>query len=194
MILIQDNILPHETLLAIRNSALQAGFGTWSPPTHRFGKGYYEGMGYKGNMAHLHAAISKTMGIPIYPNASFFRASYGDNLERLIHSDRNDGHFTAIIYLSEHDHEEHGTAFWRHRKTNLREMPAIETMEQDGSTTVWAEDMLDESKWEQVDTVRGLFGRLLIFSAPLFHGRFPARGFGDSPETARMAFVCHFVG
>src|SRR5882724_4912025 len=102
MIIIQDDILPNEQLHAIRQSALQAGFGTWSPPSHRFGKGYYEGMGYKGTMASLHAAIASVLRASIHPNSSFFRVNYGEGLERLIHSDRNDGDATAIIYLSEH--------------------------------------------------------------------------------------------
>ncbi len=193
MIVIQDDILPREQLLAIRASALQAGFGSWSPPTHRFGKGSYEGMGFKGDMAALHATISRVLAVPIYPNSSFFRASFGDNLERLIHSDRNAGQYTAIAYLSEHDHESHGTAFYMHKATNKREMPTLEELEEAGTTEQWNKDMLDETKWEQMDVVRGLFGRLLIFSAPLFHGRFPTRGFGDSPETGRMAWVCHFI-
>ncbi len=193
MIIIQDDILPRERLLQIRQSALQGGFGTWSPPTHRFGKGYYEGMGFKGDMASLHASISSALGRPIYPNASFFRASFGDKLERLIHSDRNSGDYTAIVYLSEHDHENHGTSFFLHRASNKREMPTLQELEEAGTTEEWNKDMLDESKWEQLDVVRGLFGRLLIFSAPMFHGRFPAHGFGDSPETGRMAWVCHFM-
>lgn len=188
MIIIQDNILPRDLLIGIRQSALESGFGTWSPPSHTFGSGVYRNMNWKGHNAALHIAVSKTLNQPIYPNQSFFRVLDENEEPRLIHSDRNDGSLTAIIYLSEHDHVRHGTGFYSHRETGLREMPPPAEMD----TVKWDSEMQDINKWEEIDFVRGLFGRLLVFSAPLFHGRFPEQGFGTTPEDSRMIWVCHF--
>lgn len=73
----------------------------------------------------------------------------------------------------------------------MTEMPSVQEMEEAGTTEQWNEDMRDDSKWEQLDYVSGEFGRLLLFSAPLFHARVPDHGIGTTPEDARMIFVMH---
>lgn len=192
MILIQDNILPKELLMGIRQSAIEGGFGNWTPPSRSLGYSSYKGMGFHGHHAALHISISKTLRQNIYPNLSFFKISTEDDNHRLIHSDRNDGSFTSIIYLSEHEDLTSGTGFYSHNETGLYEMPTLQEMNESGNLTKWDEDMHDESKWSQVDFVSGKFGRILIFTAPLFHGRLPFQGIGTTEENARMIHVCHF--
>lgn len=192
MILVKDNVMSRENLLAVRNSAISSGFNTWSPPSHSFGSGIYQGMNWKGHNSAMHLALAQTIGSPIFPNQSFFRILTENEDKRLIHSDRLDGSFTAIAYISEHDHEYHGTAFYRHIETDLLEMPTVEEMDKEGSTETWNQEMTDDSKWEQTDFIRGQFGRMLVFSAPLFHARVPDRGIGTTPEDSRMIWVSHF--
>ncbi len=72
-------------------------------------------------------------------------------------------------------------------------MPPIEQMVEQGELERWIEDMKDYDAWEQTDFVRGLFGRMLVFTAPLFHSRVPDTGFGTIPEDSRMIWVSHFL-
>ena len=191
MIIFQDNVLPADQLRVIKQSAIQAGFGTWAPPSHTYGTSAYRNMGWKGYHAPIHIAISSVMGRPAYPGSSFFRILTEDEDIRLIHSDRMDGDFTAITYLSDHE-EVSGTAFYRHKETGLLEMPEFEKLTPE-EVEYWSKDFKDDSKWEQTHFVRGDMGRMLVFSAPLFHARVPNRGIGTTPEDARMIHVCHFV-
>lgn len=193
MIIVHDNVLTTEEILSVRESAIVSGFGTWKPASATFGTGTYEGMNYKGNHALLHFKISAIMGRPIFPNQSFFRILTNTTEKRYIHSDRNEGSFTAITYLSDHE-EVSGTAFFRHRITRLIEMPSIEEMKASGMVDFLGNEMVEgkDEVWEQTDFVRGNVGRTLIFSAPLFHGRFPLNGIGTTPENSRMIHVCHF--
>lgn len=193
MIQIHDDILPKEQLLAVRQSALESGFGTWQPASNSFGYSSYRGMNWKGHHGTMHAALTRLVKTPIYPNSSFFRVASADEDKALIHSDRNDGNYTAIAYMSEDDDVVHGTAFYVHKSTGLREMPPMQEMIASGEHERWMEDMKDYDKWEQLDFVRGLFGRMLIFSAPLFHKRVPDYGFGNNPENSRMIWVSHFL-
>ncbi len=188
MILIADNIMAEEGLDRIRDSALASGFGAWQPPSHLFGTGHYKGMNWKGEMAPMHMVMNNLMGQPVFPNSSFFRVSNTDTEKAMVHSDRNDGQYTAIAYLTEHE-ELSGTAFYRHKETGVSEMPPIEEMT---DREYWNKEMQDFDKWEQTDFVRGLKGRMMIFSAPLFHSRFPFHGIGETPEEGRMVFVSHF--
>lgn len=108
----------------IRQSALEAGFGTWTPASNSFGYPSYKGMNWKGHNAPLHRILTSLVKTPVYPNQSFFRVARENEDKALIHSDRADGDYTAIAYLSEHDDVLHGTAFFVHKPTGLSEMPA----------------------------------------------------------------------
>ena len=45
--------------------------------------------------------------------------------------------------------------------------------------------------WEQIDFVRGLYNRALVFRAPLFHSRSPLNGM-DGETEGRLIHACHF--
>jgi len=177
----------------VRESFLQSGFGKWTPNKGLVGSSIYEGMNYTGLHSYLLGALTVVMGGPIFPNSMFARVTNKDTEKAYVHSDRNDGAYTCLVYLSDHD-EISGTGFYRHRKTGMTEMPSFSEMRSDGIIDQLGREMVDgdEKVWEQLDFVRGLFNRAVIFHAPLFHSRFPKHGMGTTVEDGRMIWGCHF--
>jgi hypothetical protein len=126
----------------------------------------------------------------------FFRVTKPTTEAAYVHSDREWGAWTCIAYLSQHP-EVSGTAFYRHRQTQLCEMPSFQEMKERWPAEAFEQIKTamvkgSEEDWEQLDFVRGLFNRALIFHAPLFHSRFPRHGLGSDDASGRMVWVCHF--
>lgn len=198
-IIVKDDFCPEAA--AVRASALESGFGTWRPNKGEVGSSIYEGMSFWGRHSLMLRALSRALGgRPIFPNNMFFRVTRPETEGAYVHSDRHWGSWTCIGYLSEHK-EVSGTGFYRHRESGLLEMPSFEEMRQvrDPGTKVsdyeqLKRDMVSGSvlEWEQLDFVRGIFNRALIFHAPLFHARCPRHGLGTDDATGRMVWVCHF--
>jgi hypothetical protein len=183
-----------DQLDVVRESALASGFGTWKPASSAIGYAEYDGMNFVGRHDLMFEALQAAVPMPIYPGANFFRATKPTTETACVHSDRGHGDWTCIVYMSEHK-EPSGTGFYRHRETGLIEMPTVEDMKAAGTLDKFNADMKNtgDDVWEQLDFVRGLYNRALIFHAPLFHARCPRGGFGDgSDQTARMVWVCHF--
>lgn len=184
-----------------RESALASGFGTWSPSAGKIGSSKYDGMNFNGLHSVMVRALSYALGNrPIFPNSMFFRVTTPDTERAYIHSDRAQGGWTCVAYLSEHD-EPSGTGFYRHRETGLLQMPTWEEMEaatnseeDEAKFDRLKQDMITggEHEWELLDFVRGQFNRAVIFYAPLFHARHPLHGIGGDPASARMVWVSHF--
>jgi hypothetical protein len=171
-----------------------AGIGTWTPEKGEIGSSIYEGMGFWGPHAVLLAPLIDAVRHVIVPNSMFFRVTNVGMEKAYIHSDRESGAYTAIVYLSEHK-ESSGTAFYKHKPTGLIEMPSFEDMRAMGRAGKELHtDMVtrDPDKWEQLDYVEGKYNRALIFDAPLFHSRFPVDGIGDTEETGRLIWASHF--
>jgi hypothetical protein len=193
MITVRDNFCEHAE--GVRQSFLESGFGAWKPNKGEVGSSYYEGMNFKGAHGVMLRALSAMLGgVHIFPNSVFARITTPDTERAYIHSDRRDGEFTCVAYLSEHKDEVSGTAFYRHRATGLREMPTFEDLV-DPKYAQLKKDMVEggADEWEQLDFVRGLFNRAVVFAAPLFHSRIPLHGIGDeSAEKARMIWCAHF--
>lgn len=187
MIQVFDNFCP--SIDAVRDSFRASGFGTWAPPTAKVGSGKYEGMNYVGEHRYLIHALWQTLGRVIIPNSMFARVTNLGTEKAYIHSDRVAGSHTCIVYLSGHPKEVSGTAFYRHKETGLLEMP-VEWMDDKER----GKEMVEGSSevFEQTDFVRGLYNRALVFSAPLFHSRFPIHGIGKTPEDGRLIWACHF--
>lgn len=193
MITVKDNFCEYAP--SVRASALESGFGTWRPNKGEIGSSVYEGMNWKGAHGIMLRSLSACLGgVRVFPNSIFFRITTPGMERAYIHSDREDGEFTCVCYLSQHD-DVSGTAFYRHRKTGLLEMPTLNEL-QDNKYAELKYDMVSggEGQWEQTDFVRGFFNRAVIFAAPLFHSRIPLLGLGEesNPETARMVWVSHF--
>lgn len=182
-----------EGIERVKASVYAAGFDTWNPNKGEVGSSVYEGMGFWGDHALMLRALTGAVGGVVVPNSMFFRVT-NEGMERAyIHSDRESGNHTCIAYLSEHE-EPSGTAFFRHKRTGLTEMPSFKDMKEDGLMEELKADMVsrDPRKWEQTDYVNGVYNRALIFSAPLFHSRFPLEGIGDTFETGRLVWASHF--
>jgi hypothetical protein len=179
----------------VRQSALAAGFGTWRPSKGEVGSSIYDGMNFWGKHSLLLHALTYAMGRQVYPNSMFFRVTNEDTEAAYVHSDRESGDFTCIVYLSQHD-ETSGTGFYRHRETGMTLMPSFAEMAQDQEAFARLKAEMvggSDEHWEQLDFVRGLYNRAVIFDAPRFHARVPRHGFSDTAEDGRMVWACHFV-
>lgn len=193
MISIVDNFTPR--IDEVRASALASGFGTWKPNKGEVGSSLYEGMNFWGRHSILLHALSFYWGRPVFPNSMFFRVTNEDTEPAYVHSDRESGDYTCIVYLSEHD-QISGTGFYRHRETGMTHMPSFaELSSQPEFFSRLKTEMVEGSAdhWEQLDFVRGIFNRAVIFDAPRFHARIPRHGFASTAEEGRMVWVCHFV-
>ncbi len=186
-----DNFCPN--IEQVRNSALESGFGKWTPNKGEVGSSIYEGMNFWGLHSYMLASLTMALGQAIFPNNMFFRVTNTDTEKAYVHSDAMWGDKTCIVYLSSHE-EETGTAFFRHRETGMVKMPSFAQMKESGRFEQLKMEMVEGSNehWDQLDFVRGIYNRALIFDAPLFHSRFPKNGIGQSAEDGRMVWVCHF--
>ena len=93
-----------------------------------------------------------------------------DTFKQNIHFDGIGVSWSGIIYLSEHHPEVDGTIFWKHRKTNLEEIPHDPNkLQKHGLGTPQAikallnTDGVDKSKWQKVFAVPYRFNRLVLF-------------------------------
>lgn len=188
MISIHDNFLRFP--VQMRSSALSSGFGTWSPPKGDTGLPDYQGMNFWGDHATGVKALSALLG-QIFPSKMFFRITNPLVDRGVIHSDRMNSQFTALLYLTPSPPVNHGTGFYRHRRTGLAEMPTIADLPRYPGLY---EDMLGarEEDWEQTEFVEGKWNRCVVFDARLFHCRLPKLGFGQGDEGSRMVWACHF--
>lgn len=193
MIMILDNFCAQ--IDRVRQSALESGFGTWRPPQGEVGSSVYDGMNFWGDHATLVRALMLQLGKPIFPNSMFFRVTLPDTEPAYVHSDREAGQWTCIVYCSQHQ-ERSGTAFYQHRETGLREMPSFDELRQQPDLFAQLKREMveaDPTVWDEWDFVRGAYNRALLFNAPLFHARFPKGGLGTDAETGRIVWVCHFM-
>lgn len=186
-----DDFCP--AIAVVRDSALQSGFGTWRPNKGEIGSSVYDGMNFWGKHSMMLHSLACAMGRPVYPNSTFFRVTNKETEKAYVHSDRESGSWTCVAYLSEHK-EASGTGFYRHRKSGLVEMPTFEKMRHKKRFAALKRDMVKggDKEWEQLDFVRGVFNRAVVFRAPLFHARCPKNGFGTTAEGGRMVWVTHF--
>lgn len=192
MIQVIDSFTP--MVDTVRQSALASGFGTWRPNKGEVGSSVYDGMGFVGKHALMLHALSFYLGRPVYPNATFFRVTHPDTEAAYVHSDRETGDFTCIVYLSQHT-ERFGTAFYRHRETGMTHMPSFDEMrERQAAFERLKLEMVEGSDqhWELLDFVHGQYNRAVIFDAPRFHARYPKNGVGSTPEDGRLIWAAHF--
>lgn len=175
----------------VRASALESGFGKWTPNKGEVGSSIYEGMNFWGMHSLMLKPLALALGCPVFPNSMFFRVTKEDTEGAYVHSDRHAGAFTCIVYLTDHE-EISGTGFYRHRETGFVEMPEIPEMKEKYPNMPKEMVTGGEIQWEQIDFVRGIKNRALIFRAPLFHARIPKEGFSTTDEKGRMVWVSHF--
>jgi hypothetical protein len=117
--IVLDNFLKDP--LAVRNSVLAAGFGTWQPNKGESGADYYRGLGFYGDHAPIIETLYKKVGMIGYPNSMVFRVTNEDTEEGVVHSDAGAGDTTCFLYLSSHP-EKYGTEFYA---DDLKEMEFV---------------------------------------------------------------------
>lgn len=173
-------------------SVRNAGFGTLRPNKGEIGSSVYEGMGFVGDHAFMLASLNVVEGTTVLPNSMFFRVTRPGMERAYIHSDRESGSRTCVVYLSVHE-EQWGTATYRHKASGLTRMPTFEEMRSEYFETLKA-DMVsaDESAWEPTGFLGGAYNRAVIMDAPLFHSRIPLEGIGTTDENSRLVWVCHY--
>lgn len=182
-----------EQIESVIESAHSAGFGAWSPNKGKVGSSYYEGMSFWGLHALMLRSLIEHTGAVCIPNNMFFRLTNEGMEKAYIHSDRESGNHTCVVYLSDHE-QDSGTAFYRHRPTGLTHMPSYQEMVDQGIFEELKEDMVSRNptKWEQIGYVEGKKNRAVIFEAPIFHSRFPIEGIGTTEEDGRLIWATHF--
>jgi hypothetical protein len=124
------------------------------------------------------------------PTVSFFRLSpAGQEEPNYIHTDRDMGHWTAILYLNPTPAEGDGTTFWRHRATGAVSSLTNDTQALRDEQLAWR----DLTQWEPAVQLGAQFGRLVLFSADLFHSRAIPENYGAGDD-ARLIQVVFGTG
>lgn len=193
MIKVIDSFVRNPEL--VRESALRSGFGSWQPNKGDIGASFYEGVNFWGDHATLFNSLHRHVG-QIIPSSMFFRITNPGMERALIHSDREYGENTAIVYLSKEATDVvSGTAFYRHRETGMVDMPPLsELMKNPPFFHKIRQQMLDASEedWEQYHFIEARYNRCVIFDAPKIHCRIPKVGYGTNENDSRMVWVCHY--
>lgn len=122
------------------------------------------------------------------PTLSFFRESPDGQVEpNFIHTDRDMGDWTAILYLNERPYNGDGTIFWRDKKTG--EVVSTET-----DVHAEGERWNEPGRFEVATHVAAKFNRCVVFSAPLFHSRALFDNYGTSGQDARLIQIVFGTG
>lgn len=193
-IVVKDNFIPAEAYERVRQSPYLGGFNTWRPNKGEVGSSVYDGISFTGEHGILTHCLSQVVGRPVYPNSLFFRMTTKKTEKAYIHSDRESGDWTALVYLSDHD-EKSGTGFYRNRRTGMMDMPSFVDMAKEPIEFARLKRQMVSGStrdWQQTDFIRGLPNRLLLFRAPKFHSRCPRSGIGKSDNDGRLVWTCHF--
>lgn len=174
-------------------SCRAAGFGTMRPNRGEIGSSVYEGMNFIGDHAFMLASLNIVEQTTVLPNSMFFRVTRPGMERAYIHSDRESGARTCVVYLSSHG-ETYGTATYRHKATGLTAMPSFAEMHGNPAFDQLKADIVsaDDDAWEVTAFIGGAFNRAVIMDAPLFHSRIPLEGIGTCDDDSRLVWVCHY--
>lgn len=124
------------------------------------------------------------------PTISFFRQSPAGQPEpNYVHTDRDMGDWTAIVYLNPSPAPGDGTAFWQHTGTGQ----FVSTTRDDVALLAEQRAWRDRSQWDQVALVEAKFGRLVLFPAERFHSRAIPENYGTGDD-ARLIQVVFGIG
>jgi len=124
------------------------------------------------------------------PTFSFFRQSpLGQREPNYVHTDRDMGDWTAILYLNPHPVRCDGTTFWRHRATGALSSDARDDAALLEEQQAWR----DPTQWEAMTQVAAKFGRAVVFPADRFHSRSIPENYGTGDD-ARLVQVVFGVG
>ncbi len=137
----------------------------------------------------LSAALEQDLGL--HTTFSAFRLSpEGQDEPNFLHTDRDMGDWTGILYLNPEPPNGDGTTFWRHKVSGAIESTAA--TQSDELLTEWAEWRRLEL-WEPWQTVAAVFNQLLLFPSPYFHSRAIFENWGRGQD-ARLVQLCFGTG
>lgn len=163
---VTDAVLPDP--LVYRAAALTQPFGDLVS-----GPVVFHGLAPIGH-SPLAAWLTATYGLT--PTLEFFRLSPLHQAEpSFIHTDRDMGDWTAILYLNPDPPEGDGTTFWRDRKTGAVASTAETADAKYAEWQAWR----DVTRWEAWHTAPAAFNRVIVFPAPYFHSRAIGENWGE---------------
>ena len=124
------------------------------------------------------------------PTYETFRLSpEGQEEPSFVHTDRDMGDWTAILYLNPEPPEGDGTTFWQYRSTGAIQS----TAESDDAKHAEWTDWRDVTRWDPWHTVEAVFNRAILFPAPYFHSRAIFDNWGAGLD-ARLIQLCFGTG
>lgn len=129
--------------------------------------------------------VSALTGLPI--GLTFFRRSPIGQVEpNYIHTDRDMGELTGILFLTLNPIEGDGTTFWRHL-SGAYQSASADPSEFMGEWLAWQ----DDRQWDPWMTVEAKFNRAVIFPAAAFHSRAIREnyGHGNDARLTQVAFA-----
>ncbi len=125
-------------------------------------------------------------GIGVASSISLVRRSPAGQVEpHYIHTDRDMGQWTAILYLTLAPPAGDGTTFWQHRDRGVITSTADRGEDWPGE---WA-DWRDATQWEPWHTVAARFNRMVVFPAGYYHSRSLFENFGTDDEARLIQIV-----
>lgn len=154
---------------------------------------------------HLREEFGRLLGKPVtewlgYPaNGIFQQTTVHDPL--VWHHDSQQ--YAAAVYLNPHASPRSGTSFWRDKTYGCRRGPAhpLESRRLGGAEAVKAAEAVvynpdnfqDPGNWELVESVAGLYNRLVIWDAKLIHSATSYAEFTtDTPAPTRLVQLFFF--
>lgn len=124
------------------------------------------------------------------PVLTFLRLSpAGQPMPHYVHTDRDMGAVTGILFLNPLPAPGDGTTFWRHKATGATVSRDLDAAGLALERLEW----LDPEHWEAIETAEAKFNRLILFPAECFHSRALFDSYGDGPDEARLTQVA-FLG
>jgi len=135
---------------------------------------------------YLREEFGRLLGTPVsrwteYDANGVFQLTTADD-ELVYHSDNQD--YAAAIYLN--PHTESGTSFWRDPENRARRGRDSVTMASDPACYT------DRDSWQFVETVAGVYNRLVIWDASLIHSAESYSAFEASNELGRLVQLFFF--
>lgn len=103
-----------------------------------------------------------------------------------VHTDRDMGDWSVILYLNPDPPGDDGTTFWKLRETGAIASIAQTPDERIAEALTWG----DTNRWDPWHTVPAAFNRAILFPAPYFHSRaiFDNWGQGLDARLIQLAF------
>ena len=168
---------------------------------------YYKGLRSEQRFLwpHLREEFGRLLGTPVVEwlghtaNGVFQLTDHRDPL--VWHHDRQG--YAAAVYLTPDAPPAAGTSFWRDRSYGCRRSPAhpfeqrrlgSEDMVRTASSVVYDPRNFERAdNWELVESIAGLFNRLVIWDAKLIHSATSYEDFSeDSPVSTRLVQLFFF--